>query len=90
MKTLPGIGDYSAGAIASIAFGVRTLAADGNVLRVMARLTANTGNIADRTVRGQLEKTAEALLPTRHIGDFNQALMDPGCRNLSSERRAEM
>ncbi len=78
LQSLPGIGAYSSGAIASIAFGARTCAVDGNVLRVMARITANTGDISDRMVKIQLTEVVEGLLPARRTGDFNQALMDLG------------
>lgn len=75
---LPGIGTYTAGAIASIAFGKRVTAVDGNVLRVMARMTANGGNITDPKVRREIEKVVEGLLPHQRMGDFTQALMELG------------
>lgn len=78
LQTLPGIGVYSAGAIASIAFGARACAVDGNVLRVIARITANTGDIADRQIKRELQEVVSHLLPAEHTGDFNQALMDLG------------
>jgi A/G-specific adenine glycosylase len=78
LKTLPGIGEYSAGAVASIAFGVKTCAVDGNVLRVMARLTADSGNIDDPSVKRRLTEEVKKLLPESGAGDFNQALMDLG------------
>lgn len=78
LKTLPGIGDYSAGAIASIGFGVKTCAVDGNVLRVMARLTADSGNIDDPSVKKRWKAEVQKLLPENGAGDFNQALMDLG------------
>lgn len=78
LKSLPGIGPYSSGAIASIAFGVRIPAVDGNVLRVMARVTANRGDITNRLVKKEIEVLVEELLPKTRIGDFNQALMELG------------
>ncbi len=78
LRTLPGIGAYSAGAIASIAFGVRTCAVDGNVLRVMARLSAYSGSLSDPAAKKRMTEITEALLPENGAGDFNQALMDLG------------
>ncbi len=78
LQSMPGIGKYSSGAIASIAFGTRICAIDGNVLRVMARLTGNRGNIEEPAVKRRLEKTLEDLLPVNRIGDFNQAMMELG------------
>lgn len=75
---LPGIGPYSAGAVASIAFGIRTPAIDGNVLRVVARLTANRGDLAKKETKEEIEKVVRELLPETRIGDFNQALMELG------------
>jgi A/G-specific adenine glycosylase len=69
LRRLPGIGRYTAGAIASIAFGERAAVVDGNVARVFAR-------VFGRTAREW--ETAEALLPARSCGDFNQALMELG------------
>jgi A/G-specific adenine glycosylase len=66
---LPGIGRYTAGAIASIAFGLRAPVVDGNVARVFARVFGKTGNEWE---------IAEALLPETNCGDFNQALMELG------------
>lgn len=69
LMELPGIGRYTAGAIASIAFGVRAPLVDGNVARVFARVFG---------VAGEFWEIAEALLPTKGCGDFNQALMELG------------
>jgi A/G-specific adenine glycosylase len=78
LMSLPGIGAYSSGAIASIAFGVRTPASDGNVLRVMARIFANTGDIAKPSVKKEIRSIVKELLPFERVGDFNQALMELG------------
>lgn len=78
LQNLPGIGPYTSGAIASIAFGVKAPAIDGNVLRVMARITANEGDIADRLVKQDIGELVEQLLPEERVGDFNQALMELG------------
>lgn len=75
---LPGIGAYTAGAIASIAFGERVPAVDGNVLRVVARLTADRGDIGEPDTKRRFERLVTQLLPAEKPGDFNQALMDLG------------
>ncbi|MDY3617450.1 A/G-specific adenine glycosylase [Agathobaculum sp.] len=75
---LPGIGEYTAGAVASIAFGLPVPAVDGNVLRVAARVTDDRTPITDpkykKAVRGQLA----AVMPGDRPGDLNQALMELG------------
>jgi A/G-specific adenine glycosylase len=78
LKKLPGIGDYSAGAIASIAFGERATAVDGNVLRVMARITSNTRDVLEPKVKKFFKDEVFELLPAKRVGDFNQALMELG------------
>ena len=76
--TLPGVGDYTAGAIASIAFGQPVPAVDGNVLRVAARVAGIRGNILDPAVRKDIRARIAAALPPDCPGEFNQALMDLG------------
>lgn len=78
LQALPGIGPYTSGAIASIAFGIKTPAVDGNVLRVIARVTANEGDISDRITKKQIEELVYKMLPENRAGDFNQALMELG------------
>jgi len=78
IRRLPGIGDYTAAAIASIAFGLPYAVLDGNVLRVLARLTNDSGNISTAPVRRRLQETAQRLLDSSRPGDFNQALMELG------------
>jgi A/G-specific adenine glycosylase len=73
LRSLPGIGPYSAGAIASIAFGVVTPAVDGNVKRVLARLLDLPAPTAT-----ELRRHAAALVDPHRPGDFNQALMELG------------
>ncbi len=75
---LPGIGEYTAGAIASIAYGIPVPAVDGNVLRVFARLFAIKEDITERTVKQNVTKKIQAILPKERPGDFNQALMELG------------
>jgi A/G-specific adenine glycosylase len=72
---LPGVGEYTAGAVSSIAFGVRAPAVDGNVRRVLARLYDEA-----RPSAAWLRRRAAALVPGDRPGDFNQALMELGAR----------
>ncbi len=78
IRALPGIGDYTAGAIASIAFGLPRAAVDGNVLRVVSRLTADRRDISAPAVKRDVAAALEAVMPTREPGTFNQALMELG------------
>ena len=75
---LPGIGDYTAGAILSIAFGQAVPAVDGNVLRVMSRITGSEANILDDKTRRGCRALMAQLMPDSRPGEFNQALMDLG------------
>lgn len=77
-QALPGIGPYAAGAIASIAFGERIAAVDGNCRRVLARLFNIQACIDEKTVQNHLDALAAELVPARCPGDFNQAIMDLG------------
>ncbi len=78
IRALPGIGDYTAGAVASIAFGEKTPAVDGNVLRVYARLYAVRDDILKSAGRKRITALAEETIPVDRPGDFNEALMDLG------------
>ena len=78
IRALPGAGAYTAAAIASIAFGEARAAVDGNVLRVLARVTAEKADLRASQTRARLEAAAQALLHARRPGDFNQALMELG------------
>lgn len=75
---LPGIGSYTAGAVASIAFGIPKPAVDGNVLRVISRLLALEEDIRLPKVKKDMEVQLEAIMPKDAPGDFNQALMELG------------
>lgn len=75
---LPGIGPYSAGAIASIAYGIKVPAIDGNVLRVIARITGNRNDITQTETKVEIGEFVLKLLPVKRVGDFNQALMELG------------
>jgi A/G-specific adenine glycosylase len=78
LLTLPGIGRYTAGAIASIAFVTRAPILDGNVARVLARIYLITEPVQDRNVQNELWRRAGEILPSRRCGDFNSALMELG------------
>ena len=75
---LPGIGSYTAGAIASIAFGQAVPAVDGNVLRILARVLADDGDVMEQKVRRRMEESLLSVMPAERAGDFNQALMELG------------
>ena len=75
--SLPGIGPYTAGAICSIAFGMPTPAVDGNVLRVIARLTDDDAPADTPAFRKAVEKQLSSVYP-KEAGDFTQALMELG------------
>jgi A/G-specific adenine glycosylase len=78
IRDLPGVGPYTAAAVASIGFGLPHAAVDGNVVRVLARLTCDHGVVASSPTRRRLETAAQALLDPLHPGDFNQAMMELG------------
>ena len=78
LRKISGIGPYTAGAIASIAFDRAVPAVDGNVIRVVSRLKGIRENVGIPSVRRMLEGEAAALVPQERPGDFNQALMDLG------------
>ncbi len=78
LLALPGIGRYSAGAIASIAFGIPMPAVDGNVLRVLSRVTESSEPISREETRRGMASALLAILPKDRPGDFNQALMELG------------
>ncbi len=75
---LPGIGSYTAGAIASIAFHIPEPAVDGNVLRVMKRVAGSFDDITKAGVKKELEQDIREIIPNDRPGDFNQAVMELG------------
>ncbi len=93
---LPGAGPYTAAAIASIALNLRHAAVDGNVIRVISRLTNDASEIPSVAARREFRNKADALLDPRRPGDFNQAMMElgaticlprmPGCGACPVER----
>ncbi|MDE7435145.1 MAG: A/G-specific adenine glycosylase [Lachnospiraceae bacterium] len=78
LQKLKGIGHYTAGAIASIAYGIAVPAVDGNVLRVISRVTADDGDIMKQKVRVAMENDLTEIIPADAAGAFNQALMELG------------
>lgn len=75
---VPGIGPYTAGAIASIAFNQCVPAIDGNVLRIFARVLASDTDIKSPKAKAEIEEKLSPLIPKNRPGDFNEALMDLG------------
>lgn len=75
---LPGIGSYTAGAIASIAFGIPKPAVDGNVLRVLSRVQKSYEDIMKQSVRRKMEEQVQRIIPKERAGDFNQSLIELG------------
>ncbi len=78
IRALPGVGDYTAAAIASIAFGLPHAVVDGNVMRVVARFQADSGDIASARTRRRFRAIVQAWLDPQQPGAFNQALMELG------------
>lgn len=78
IRALPGVGDYTAGAISSIAFGLPEPAVDANVLRVFARVLDLDMPVRGREARALVEDTVRSLMPEGRAGDFTQALMELG------------
>jgi len=74
----PGIGSYTAGAIASIAYGVSAPAVDGNVMRVTMRYLNCCDDISKQSVRKEMERSIMEVIPGEKPGTFNQALMELG------------
>lgn len=77
-RALPGVGPYTAAAVASIAHGHPVACVDGNVVRVVARLAGDGGDVGTAGVRGRIGARAQAWLAPRSPGDWNQAMMDLG------------
>ncbi len=92
LLTLPGIGEYTAGAIASIAYNIPVPCVDGNVMRVLSRVTANSADITLSSVKKDYQVLAQSMIPiddssnspalqdrfNPRAGDFNQSLMELG------------
>lgn len=78
IRNLPGIGPYTAGAIASIAFDQKVPILDGNVIRILSRLTAFTKDVDTSLAKQQLWAWAEELVPVTNPGLFNESMMELG------------
>lgn len=78
LLSLPGIGEYTAGAVGSIAFQLPVPCVDGNVLRVVTRLTADTSDITVAATKRLLTDRIKEIIPEKRPGDFNQAMMELG------------
>ena len=86
LRRLPGVGDYTAAAIAAIAFGKRATPVDGNIERVVARLFAVTTPLP--AAKTEIRALAETLTPETRSGDFAQAMMDLGATICTPRRPA--
>jgi A/G-specific adenine glycosylase len=80
LRALPGIGPYTAGAIASIAFGRRAPVLDGNVIRVLSRLMDLEDDVTETATKKALWALAASLVPAERAGEYNEALMELGQR----------
>ena len=79
LRALPGFGRYTAGAVASIAFGVRAPAVDGNVMRVLSRIFAIEGDVTKGAPNARVWEASESLVRAcKDAGDLNQALIELG------------
>ncbi len=78
LRSLPGIGRYTAGAIASLAFGVDAPVLDGNVIRVLARLFDIADDVGAAATKARLWALAESLVPPGQAGAWNEGLMELG------------
>lgn len=78
IRSLPGIGEYTAGAIASIAFGIPRPAVDGNVLRVLSRVCEDERDILKQPIKKDMTRALLEIYPKDRAGDFTQSLMELG------------
>lgn len=78
LRSFKGIGPYTAGAVLSFAFGRRAAILDTNVARVLHRVFVGTGDLKLHAAQKHLWDVSRAVLPVKHVFDFNQALMDLG------------
>lgn len=100
LLSLPGIGEYTAGAIGSIAFELPVTAVDGNVLRIITRLMGSYDDILKQSTKKKIMGMLQEILPEERVGDFNQALMElgatvclpngaPDCKNCPWDTRCQ-
>src|SRR3989338_6111565 len=85
LRTLPGIGRYTAGALASIAYDKPAAILDGNVIRVLTRLYTIKDDIGSGQTLKRIWDLAEKAVPVKNPGDFNQALMELGAMVCTPE-----
>lgn len=78
IRALPGVGDYTAAAVGSIAFGLPYAVVDGNVIRVMARFLAESGDISSGVTKNRLKQAADDFLDRAEPSRHNQAVMELG------------
>ncbi len=78
LLSLPGVGRYTAGAVASIAFDIPAPAVDGNVLRVAARIMGDDGDVLTDATKKRMESAIAPCVPSPGAGDFNQSLIELG------------
>jgi len=78
LRSFKGIGPYTAGAVLSFAFGQRAAILDTNVARVLHRVFVGHGDLKSHAAQRHLWEISRAVLPVKHVFDFNQALMDLG------------
>jgi A/G-specific adenine glycosylase len=86
LRSFKGIGEYTAGAVMSFAFGHRAAILDTNVARVLFRVFVGAGNPKAHATRRHLWEVSRTVLPMRHVFDFNQALMDFGATLCSARK----
>jgi A/G-specific adenine glycosylase len=86
LRSFKGIGAYTAGAVLSFAFGQRAAILDTNVARVLHRVFVGAGNPKSHRMKRRLWDISRAVLPHRHVFDFNQALMDFGATMCTARK----
>ena len=86
LLSFKGIGEYTAGAIRSFAFRERAAILDTNVARVLFRIFVGKGDPKSHAMKKQLWAVSSAVLPHKHVFDFNQALMDFGATHCSARK----
>ncbi len=78
IRSLTGVGNYTAGAVSSFAYGIPEPAVDGNVLRVVTRITGDDSDIMKQSTRTKIEDSLREVIPAKAAGDFNQGLIELG------------
>jgi len=86
LRSFKGIGEYTAGAVMSFAFGKRAAILDTNVARVLFRVFVGRGEAKSHAMKKHLWDVSRTVLPHRHVFDFNQALMDFGATLCSARK----